>query len=486
MSATKDKKDEYILLEGSTSTPSVSTSFSTQLESLPLEVETPNFHSWDNILQEILEVVFQKLVEYQDDSSIQTILTCRLINKHWKSIADSVMETSCLSMFNKVFEFELSSHQGAPIDKELSSFIPSLEVVPQKGYRHGTNLLEKVSCPHFLLDDVVQGSPFPSKSVIFKGDEERNGIMLPKSSFKDGYHPVSVLKLVGNIGKTLSSAVFYKVTFPSPYFAMVLLNEMTNLKALLFTQVTLLSVGEADFGKKYKLSPLPHLKILKLHLTYVVTKLRAHSGSERGVTFNNWLTESYGKTLTHLEVYEAEYFTRIPTRNNFVNLKVLTIFHACNFTIQNSETLPHLQKLSLFYLADEDGDILFEDYSNFLQNFAPTLVYLKLQLWVDDVKSEESDFSTKIVTTFPNLNEFWYPYPRSRKDVAVLRYFLERFPKLTKLNLSWGSGMGMDVVEREDFWSVCPDLQRIYVYSSSNEQEDAIVTYRKTSKTQRE
>ncbi|ODM89990.1 hypothetical protein Ocin01_16691 [Orchesella cincta] len=335
--------------------------------------------TWSNLLPEVLELVFQELVCCKDDTSI---LTCRLINCHWKSVAESVMEQAVLSNF-----------------KNFSStfrLIPRLSIVPSGG--DDDRVLEKVRRYKFLQEE--NPKPFPSRSLLISPlnhDERHTGIKKRRS--------VSVIKLMTNFGHHLSSLTLDGVTLTSPNVLKVLLGEMKNLKALSLSRINLMTEDKHFREEKLTLAP-PHLKILRLFSNIIVS---TNQGFRRG-TFNKWLATCFGSTLTHLEIDDAENLSFTP--DNFPNLQVLTMYDVGTATLRNSEGLPRLQRMSIVHLSDEPGSkTCFKDLTRFLERFASTLIHLNLKFRMDEVKSEVVDFARIATPSFLNLKSFSYLFP---------------------------------------------------------------------------
>jgi len=414
-------------------------------------------------------MVFSNLVGYKDPVSSRSrhpILACRLVNQHWKSVVESVMERAIISFFKKL-DSETDSLDEKSRIEIIESIIPSLSLKMPNGHPF-TFKFQNLWCPRFL-QNFQEGNPFPFKSLQIGPYVESR----PKS-----YFSTSVFEfMVGwNLGHHLTSFTLCCCYCMTPYHFKLLFQEMPNLKALKICEVTLIIANE-NFPDKFQLPSLPQLKVLQL------SNNEAHSDSDKYLdptVMNIWIANVYGKTLTHLQINEDFSFAR-DKFPNLTNLKIV----AGNKTFKNSECLP-LERLSITVdTYDYDGDWLDEveveveipDLTPFLERLAPTLVRLELtgNCTSDGIQYEASDIdSGKPVIVLPLLKFFLCPFPlNDREKVAIKRCFLRRFPALEKLEFTTGfrsadveTGRGKitDFLARENFWAVCEKLKSIQVF----------------------
>jgi len=419
-----------------------------------------------------------------EPASTHPILACRQVNKYWKCVVEKLMEPATISALEMEFRGRSKSEQNRV--KAIKSLIPTLYQSDKSIY---VSYLprENIWWPNYLKET----NPFPFNSLAIVGSDDGT-----RTNPSSGFTEMSVLKLMTGWDFGLNLTSFMLCDFHiSLYILKLLLQQMPNLKVVhILNGHVVLDDGDLHLRKnKFKLPPLDQLKVLKCRNNRVLNQ----PGEFSRPVVSSWVVNSYAgsKTLTHLEFEDDDEKLRL-SLDNFPSLKSLKLRRLTYNILSTSQSLP-LEQLSI---NDVDGTT-FEEFTDFLEKFSPTLVHLEIDgVPIYLVNPERFDFGKKITCNLPNLKFFCWDYPTNREAMQALAlYFLPRFPALEKLELvgfrfSTEKGHGWkregddnddplpqgdekeitDFLERQNYWGLCKKLESIHIFHRWGSKKDPI------------
>jgi len=432
-----------------------------------------------------LEQIIEKLSQENDDER-KTLLNCRLVNPHWTSVTNKVLEQRHVSMFKTWNPLQTKRQELEEFYREqaLRFFIPKVGLAVDE---EDNNIFVTEACELVFLNREEGGLRLRQKSLYLCPAEEvekvpkrttRTSTTYQKGKEKEAQDKQGIFQLVATYGKHLTSLIIHGIRL-TPQQLRQILASLPSLKSLIIVECIVSQKNGEDLDKSYPLPSLPSLSTL-------VVRLNAMNYSPRYVKYHipAWLTSAYGPQLTHLEVDHG----RLLDINKFDKLEQLKIFGLLNIPpeLDNLENVAPLERLSLLELVNRGrGKVSRNELLKFTGRFSGTLVDLHLDIhdiYLKGVGWERSRHTGPSVleddVSFPLLKTVGYPFPKYYEYLqSGLKYYLERAPSLETLLMIDCRG-GFDSNHVKYCWELCGGLKKISMYQDRYESSLQVTVYK--------
>ncbi|ODM92048.1 hypothetical protein Ocin01_14642 [Orchesella cincta] len=350
---------------------------------------------------EIQEMIIQRV------NDEHTIWRCRLVNSHWKAVANSILENHRLSSWST----------WSPLPRPVS-LSPSLNTWKSGEEYH-------LSIPKLRL--ISASSPFPTNSLTIARAKLGEGL------FSNG---LTMSELIPPVGQFLSSFTLHKLKLTVHELESILLH-LPNLKAITFSHIrSPSSATSIHLPKRHLVCPqLTHVQLM-------------YCGEIPG----SWLLHLCGHQLISLEI-EANgavgYCTVPPlSKARFKNLKYLKLYYTDKDGLELSKlemgirnAIPaSLEKLSIYVmdlgLRGFEQVVDLECLMNFVNKFSKGLIHLYLDVRLKHVGNDCSEWLVdllKCADVYSALKQLTIVGLRNWKEDKLKENLKKTFPVLESL-----------------------------------------------------